>query len=424
MKNRITCSVSLLAAGAALALVAAPVVREGSVAVVRAGESPVYEIAYELENDPAVVTLDVLTNGVSIGAANFANVRGFGRVVQPGRHVCKWRARRTWPDQQASNLSVKVTAWALTCPPPFLVLSLDSETPPVYYADTNAIPRWGEDANRLYKTEKMVLRRIPAANVRWRRGAGLGEPGYANTTREVPHYVTLTKDYYMAIYPTTQEQYRRVTGNPGKTDFRRYPDFDCQPVGGVAYSSLRGRAPDVNWPLTPGETVAANSVIDQFRRKARCETLDLPTDAEWEFACRGGVEGYQLYTGKDLSGETVAAELDEIAWYGGNSDTEGVLRPHEVGCKMPNAYGLYDMLGNVREACLDWDYGTLSNSDGTPMVDPPGPQSCNEGSRRVYRGGSYDAAARFCCAASRLRNAVDNWDVQYGFRFKCAAVAE
>ncbi|MBR2839382.1 MAG: formylglycine-generating enzyme family protein [Kiritimatiellae bacterium] len=415
---------ALLAGGAAaMTLAAAPVVREGSVKIERDGNSSRWLISYVLDGDPAVVTLDVLTNGVSIGASNFASAEGFGRVVQPGAHEHVWRARQSWPDHVVDALSVKVTAWALNCPPPYLVLSLDSATPPVYYADTNSIPQWGANSNRLYKTGKMVLRRIPSAGLRWRMGSGLDEPG-ADSVREVPHYVTLTKDYYMAIYPTTQAQYRLATGGPGNAAFSAYPDFDWQPVGGMPYNYVRGASPAVDWPAT-GTNVADRSAVDFFRRATGCDSLDLPTDAEWEFACRGGVEGYQLYTGRDLSNTVAAPELDPIAWYSGNSNTDGAKRPHEVGLKQPNAYGLYDMLGNVMEMCLDWDNGALANSDGSPAVDPPGPDSYNQAMRRVFRGGVYNQGASTCRAAARMRGlASEGWTADYGFRLKCAASAK
>ena len=171
-------SVFLLSSAAAFVLTAAPVVREQSVTIARVGQSSTWCISYVLDNDPGVVTLDVLTNGVTIGAANFANVKGdVGHLVQPGPRTIMWKAHKSWPGHKVSDLSVRVTAWAANCPPPYLVLSLDSATPPVYYADTNSIPNWGENENRLFKTEKLVLKRIPAAGRCWRMGAGLGDPG-------------------------------------------------------------------------------------------------------------------------------------------------------------------------------------------------------------------------------------------------------
>ena len=114
--------------------------------------------------------------------------------------------------------------------------------------------------------------------------------------------------------------------------------------------------------------------------------LSLPTEAQWEYACRAGSTGAYGGTG----------DLDEMGWYYDNSGGE----THEVRGKKPNAWGLYDMHGNVWEWCQDWyDYGYYEKS---PDQDPPGPGS---GSSRVYRGGSWYSNARDCRSAIRSRYA-------------------
>ncbi len=111
----------------------------------------------------------------------------------------------------------------------------------------------------------------------------------------------------------------------------------------------------------------------------------LPTEAEWEYACRGGTTT-RYYFGDSSD------ELGEYAWYSGNSER----RTHSVGQKRPNAWGLYDLHGNVWEWCSDWYSGDYyANS---PLEDPTGPES---GSIRVYRGGSWDFTARSCRSAYR-----------------------
>ena len=115
-------------------------------------------------------------------------------------------------------------------------------------------------------------------------------------------------------------------------------------------------------------------------------TFRLPTEAEWEFAARGGnnSHGYK-YSGSDT--------IDEVAWYYYNSDN----KTHPVATKSPNELGLYDMSGNVYEWCQDW-YGSYSSSDQT---DPVGPSS---GSNRVLRGGGWDYLPRGCRVAYRISN--------------------
>ena len=166
------------------------------------------------------------------------------------------------------------------------------------------------------------------------------------------HRVTLTKDFYISKYPVTRAQYRAAMGtNP--SDFKG----DNLPVENVSWD----------------EAVA-------FCKKVGGR---LPTEAEWEFAARGGNKsnGY-IYSGSN--------NLDEVGWYSGNSGSV----THPVGQKAPNELGIYDMSGNVWEWCSDW-YGSYPNGS---VSDPTGPSS---GSSRVFRGGSWYYASRYCRVAYR-----------------------
>lgn len=416
----------------AFALAAAPVVRESSVVFTQKKNSSYVTIGYVLDGDPAVITVDIQTNGVSIGAGNFRSLTGdVGCVVQPGSRSIKWMARKDWPDRRFDDGSVKavVTAWATNNPPQYMVLSLDRATRPAWYVSTNAIPGWGENKNRLYKTDKIVMRKIPAANVRWRMGSPHNEPS-RSAEREIPHWVTLTQDYYMGIYPCTRLQYERITGYTGTATFKDYEDYNFRPVGKIPYSIVRGSvSKNIDWPAT-GADVASGSVIFNIRDKALLDTIDLPTDAQWEYACRAG-EGAGLYNGEELLRTTiddgVAPALDDISWYGGkaaNCMRDGMMQTFEVGLKQPNAYGLYDMLGNVYEWCLDWYSEGTEYSDGSPVTDPKGAKA-NASKRRVCRGGSYGTAPTECRSSARTQASDENaWDDIYGFRFCCPAIAK
>ena len=127
------------------------------------------------------------------------------------------------------------------------------------------------------------------------------------------------------------------------------------------------------------------------------------TEAEWEHAARAGTET-KWYCGDDESC------VDNIAWYGNNSGST----THPAGQKDPNAWGLYDMSGNVREWVNDYyDFG-YNTSDS--VTDPTGPVSGLYGSYRVVRGGSWDTIARFCRSANRHGNYPNQGGNMVGFR--------
>lgn len=147
------------------------------------------------------------------------------------------------------------------------------------------------------------------------------------------------------------------------------------------------------------------------RHKLRSLTgvdFDLPTSAQWEYACRAGTTTL-LYSGEAM----VDANVYKLGWIYGNS-SKGTQN-HPVGQKIPNGWGLYDMLGNNREWCLDWYHGTPSSDD---VVDPMGPET---GSDRVLRGGDYSMVTKdFRPSASYFIGDIENRNAdQTGFRVAC-----
>ena len=190
------------------------------------------------------------------------------------------------------------------------------------------------------------------------------------------HKVSLTKPFYMGKYEVTQEQWKAVVGdNP--SNFKDGADAGKRPVEQVSWN-------DINEKFLP----------KLAERISKGSTPRLPTEAEWEYCCRAGTTG------------DYAGELDAMGWYDGNSGKT----THPVGGKKANAWGLYDMHGNVWEWCKDW-YGEYSGSD---VSDPAG---ASTGSPRVLRGGSWCRDAGGCRAAYRYSLYVPEFrNYFYGFR--------
>lgn len=184
---------------------------------------------------------------------------------------------------------------------------------------------------------------------------------------EAQHEVRLTRGFFIGKYPVTQTQWTAVMGNN--------PSFFNGPARPVEY---------VSWHDCQAFCTRLNDQLPGHK-------FDLPTEAQWEYACRAGTKG------------PYAGELDYMAWY----DGEGT---HPVGEKRPNAWGLYDMHGNVWEWCRDWYQEDLGTS---AVTDPAGPDS---GSSRVLRGACWYTPARGCRSAFRYYR-DPSWRSSYvGFR--------
>ncbi len=192
------------------------------------------------------------------------------------------------------------------------------------------------------------------------------------------HRVQITKPFYLGVYEVTQGQYQKVVG------------------------SNRSRFKGESLPV---ETVSWNDAVAFCKRlsevakeRATGRTYRLPTEAEWEYACRAGS------TSKYSFGDS-EAELGKHAWYKQNSD----MKTHPVGKKQPNVWGLYDMHGNVFEWCQDGDGGY----EAGPASDPSGPDSAT---RRVLRGGSGEDGGWFCRSAFRFGSVPGDRKPCDGFR--------
>ena len=207
-------------------------------------------------------------------------------------------------------------------------------------------------------------------------GGATSEQGSDADSDERPvHSVTLS-DYYIGETEVTQELWQAVMGN-NPSYYSGYPQ---RPVEYVSWNDCQEFITKLN-----------NLTGKNFR---------LPTEAEWEYAARGGnkSKGYK-YSGSNTVGD--------VAWYDSNS----ISRTHDVKTKQANELGIYDMSGNVYEWCQDWYNSSYYSS--SPENNPTGPTS---GSSRVLRGGSWDSDARFCRVSSRRSDDPDFRDDSLGFR--------
>ena len=202
---------------------------------------------------------------------------------------------------------------------------------------------------------------------------------------ETQHEVTISKDYYLGVYEVTQAQYEKVMG--------KNPSYFQGPKVGNENADLP--VENVSWDDT---VEFCKKLSDLPEEKKAGRLYRLPTEAEWEYACRAGSK--TAYAFDDEEGL-----LPEYGWFKRNSSD----RTHTVGLLEPNAWGLYDMHGNVWEWCSDW-YGAYPNG---AVSDPVGPL---KGSFRVLRGGCWIVEAALCQSAGRRCNFPSGSGSYYGFR--------
>jgi formylglycine-generating enzyme required for sulfatase activity len=246
-----------------------------------------------------------------------------------------------------------------------------------------------------YDTTKYVL--IPAGTF------FMGDTSKYSIPDQRPfHRVRISQSFLLGIVEVSQAMYDSVMGTNPST----FPRGDAYPVENVSWYDAVAfcNALSVREGLTPCYSGSFNQTQCDFTANG----YRLPTEAEWEYACRAGTTT-DLYTGDIVHDERSPLDehMDIAGWYIGNW-TDGT---HPVASKEPNAFGLYDIHGNVYEWCWDWfDEGYYSQS---PESDPVGPAT---GSLRTCRGGSWSTIARYCRSAARGRSYASQRNLEIGFR--------
>lgn len=227
-----------------------------------------------------------------------------------------------------------------------------------------------------------------------------------NSLNEDFHLVTLTKDFFIGKYPVTNKLYNNIMGNV------LYEYNNCKndaPITTISWDNIHARN---------GFLETLNEQEHKLNNIPNDWSYKLPTEAQWEYACRAGSSS-SLYNNLELNSITTPSifepkspqiNLDKIAWYDYNNTNLFKDGPLEVGKKEPNAWGLYDMLGNVWEWCIDAYEDHLGY---TPVIDP----ICLKLSEsRVIRGGCWYYNASFIRCASRGSSYSRSGYYSFGFR--------
>jgi formylglycine-generating enzyme required for sulfatase activity len=367
-----------------------------------------------------------IVKGFDVFVPKSGSLRGDVKSVKPGERSMEWNPEidgisgvSRLPEECFSIEVLDAPVTAASSAKEYLVIDLGggatAETWPAEAVDEL------DPTDEQYKTTKLVLKKIRAGS--FMQTSPDDEPLRKNGYESYSE-VVLTNDYWIGVYELTQKQYELITGVAGASGQGAYPRHS------ITFSDVRGANLGRWWPRT--SEVDGDSLIGKLRSKITLPDgipagweFDLPTEAQWEYACRAGVDapwnsGKQINVYTNEAGFACDDGLDAVGWYAANSG--GVL--HKVGLRMPNGFGLYDMHGSLWEMTL----GVICTQGNTPEsgIEPPGrdyPDTLKEdsfpvygNSYRVVRGGCYkneavsyyvdglpETAVAMCRAAARCR---------------------
>ena len=310
--------------------------------------------------------------------------------AKPGHNRFTWNPSASpWKDKTLTGFSVTL-APVSSAERTYLIVDLVNGG--YTFASTSPAGGWSSAD----KQNRMVFRRIPAGtytngidSAALTKMNGGSTPTVADAWQE--REVTFTSDCYVGVFQMTGGQYNHIVAET------KYSREDLIKPAQVSYDALRGSTTDgIDWPMTK-YAVATNSIVAKLRAKAGGDlVVDLCEDEQWEVAARAGTRTYWTNGGIYVeSVETWKGYVDEIAVWKRNTTVD-------VGYLMPNPWGLYDTVGNLREWTLDKTDGISGGTvDTTPRTDPVGP---NVGANRVYRGWIMQPDPPLCYMVPANRN--------------------
>ena len=302
----------------------------------------------------------------------------------------------------------------------YLVIDCHPPYKAAQYASEANLPRGGLP-NRVYARDCLVFRKIPAAGQTFRMGneraeadamSGDKDKRLKYYTNSLPHDVTLAADFWMSVYPLTQRQLVLLTGQPNTSAYDRpeatepwksgYGEPEERPAECLSWEDLMG----LDGERPADGRAAARSVLGVIRERTGW-AFALPTDAQWEFACRAGAKGPWNFVQEQNVQRPDIDTFNAYGWFGwlgskwypGGRDHWGA--PHPVGLLKPNAWGLYDMHGNVWEWCQD------KFASGSEL--------------RVLRGGSFSNGPADCRSAFRYGRPPEDRSGSFGVRLVLSA---
>ena len=388
--SRLSALVTASAALCAAEALAAPVGHLATVSNVSFTQNAQQDVivTYDLANDgqPAFVTMDVLTNGVPLPVAAVQTVSGdvsssLADFIADGTgKQIVWKARTDWKGNLTSNATVVVSAH-YTNHLEGVYLRVDvtggttAEAWPHHFGSVDP-----DVSSTAFLWDELWLKCVPAGTFLM----GSPEDELNHNANETRHQVTITKPFFIGVTPVTRKQWTNMAGKINNLDVDGYE--------GCAAGWIR-------YTYGSASNTRCDTLLARLNAKTGFSGFALPTEAQWEYACRADTQsafndGSPCDPDETSASYATSESLEDLAWYQGNAGTSQPMQP--VATKKPNAWWLYDFHGNCWEFCRDMLRTYPSAAETDPCGEIPG-----VGDKCVIRGGSKDTPANGCRSGRR-----------------------